>query len=135
MRSLCYLFYRILHRKQADKRERSPLHVATMSVAVLLYLNVLSLLLLSELATHRLWLTTIGRGPRSSLALIVGIALYLIVQRLCVNRNGSVYNEKAFTSESPMDHQRRTILMWCYIFVTVAAPIVLVVIISNKGPV
>lgn len=122
MKPLEYVFYRALSWKLRDKDERFPLFASVAMVAMLLSVNVLTLILAAEKVdvTHSLLPTTPANRGLLGIAVLGG--LYGLLRHLWIRDERYRIILDRFSGESGLMRMRRTVCMWSYVVISVCAP-------------
>ena len=128
MKPLEYLFYRALTWKLRDKGERFPFFASVAIVAMLLSVNVATLVLAGEKVdvTHS-W-PVMTRGDRGLLGMAVWGGWCLLLRNRWVRDERSRAILDQFSGESRSLRMRHTVFMWSYIVVSLCAPVAVVVV-------
>ena len=133
MKPLRYVFYCIWRFKQRNPREKTPLLVATLSVAVLLSFNILGVILIAENLVGARWLEHMGRTQRSWMGLIESAALFLVLHYSWVRSGRFLLIANEFEHEAAAVRRRNTIYVLAYVAATIAIPILAVILHSARA--
>ena len=128
MKPFLYVCYRVWRWKERNPREDFPLLVAMLAVTVLLSFNVFGAVMFAEYFARARWLEGLTRSQISSGALLIGSAIFLVLQLSWI-RNGSFHvAAQEFAHEDYGARRRHTVFIWAYIALTIATPIIAIIL-------
>jgi hypothetical protein len=129
MKPLEYLFYRALSWKLRNPGERFPFFASVGMVAVLLSLNVLTLIVANDAVgrEHSLPLPLTTPADRGWVGAAVWGGLYVLLRSVWIHNGRYRAILDQFANESTSMRMRRTVYMWSYIVISVCAPFAMVI--------
>ena len=129
LKPLRYVFYRILSWKLRDPRETTPVLVAGMATALLLFFNFLFAFMVANILMGHRVLPTQRLGNVEYVALG---ALFLMVVSMFnsawVADGKFAELEKEFANGTPAQETVRTVLLWVYVISSAAMPVALAIL-------
>jgi hypothetical protein len=123
-----YVFYRILSWRLRDAHETTPVLVAALLTALVLYLNALFLLMVIRAIMHSELLPALPQNtvPLYAAGLVALVAWISLASGLWVNNGGYQALEHEFgASAGRPKGNHGTVLFWIYIAGSIIAPILM----------